>query len=165
MHIFLDLEDTVIAPVLNGWSNAELINFPKIKFMLEELNPTYHLQEVSIFSFAIHNDYELSHFNTFVAPALRKELGITAFSRIPTVDGAIRTACARSMRLHSERIDFSDLVDFWGKGRAFQDYIRYNYDRPNCVPQTFVLIDDAVQNETLILPNKNKVRTIRISND
>ena len=71
-HLFLDLEDTVITPVVNGWDNTELINKELIKQIVDAFKPDF----VHIFSFALHNKHEVEEFKLWVRPALESLLEV-----------------------------------------------------------------------------------------
>ena len=144
--LWLDLEDTVIEPVLQGWGNVSLIprNILKIKSFMEDWQP----DELSIFSFAIHNEFEKKSFSHWVKPWLEDQFGMKIIS-IPTVDGEIKSACCNDLKLAKELVTFHDMIEFWGKQISFRLLIKQmnNVD--------VVLFDDAVVDEVFSFPNVN----------
>ena len=40
-HLFLDLEDTVITPVIDGWHLFEIINQDKIQTVINRFEPNF----------------------------------------------------------------------------------------------------------------------------
>lgn len=150
-HLFLDLEDTVICPVVQGWHNVELINIDKIRQVIEQFDP----RSVHIFSFAIHNEDELSRFCLFVKDGLENAIG-RKIELVPTVDGEIRHACCEIMHISPDRVDFSDMSDFWSKQEAFRLFSRFVFRNSwkNWSTDTEVmLLDDAVDDENFEFPN------------
>jgi hypothetical protein len=161
-HLFLDLEDTVIAPVLNGWWNTELMNVEKIKRVIEEFQPDV----VNIFSFAIHNDRERDEFVQSGTKAMvEKALGCT-ISAVPTVENEIIDKCCNAKWLSHKTVDFMDIRDFWGKHDAFrlscQELFKNNWLM--WMQETEVmLLDDDVMNENFEWPDLHvKGRIINI---
>ena len=145
--LWLDLEDTVIEPVLKGWGNVSIIpsKIEKIKKFMKEFKP----DEVNIFSFAIHNDFEKRGFEHFVKPWLEEKLECK-FTLIPTVDDEIKSACCAQLMLARNAVTFSDMVEFWGKQIAFKLFIRHHFHN-----QEVTLCDDAVHDEITFLPGNN----------
>lgn len=144
---FIDLEDTVIEPVLQGWIAAEPIGLARnVGKLLREWKP----DEVRVFSFSVRNESDAQGFRVHVQPWLERLLGFT-ISDVPTTDGVIFPAVARLAKLHPSRLDFSDVVDFWGKGGAFRLFAK------TCAinaaePLDVLLVDDAVDDEEFAFP-------------
>lgn len=150
-HLFLDLEDTIITPVTEGWWCTELINVQKIKDVIAEFQPDV----INIFSFAIWNDMELESFNKGTRPMIEQALGRT-LSAVPRVEGEIIEACCNEMWLARERVDFIDLNHFWGKHEAFRLNMRHLFKNAwdKWQQETVVmLLDDAVMNENFEWPD------------
>ena len=125
-ELWLDLEDTVITPVVNGWFNTQLINTQKIKDVITSFAP----HRINIFSFAIWNQQERQRFDM----GTREMMGIesstvdfTEMSNFWSKQGAFRLC----MRHHAT------------------NHRRHN---PN-LPLHVLLLDDAVYNETLRWPD------------
>lgn len=153
-HLFLDLEDTVITPVVDGWPNAQLINVEKVKKFIAEFKP----DAVHLFSFAIWNVEEKKRFQLFVQPRLENALGII-LSGIPTVDDEILPVCCKVMNLGNDSVDFSELSNFWGKHEAFRLNMRHTFRHTKLFGHwvEVALLDDAVFNENFEWPDM-KVR-------
>lgn len=150
-HLFLDLEDTIITPVMDGWFNTHLINVQKIKQVIEDFDPI----EIHIFSFAIWNQAELRGFNMGIRPMIEQALGRT-LSAVPTVDDDIIPVCCKVKGISPDRVDFSDCSDFWGKHEAFRLNMR-NLFRTNWknweIETEVVFLDDAVWDESFSWPD------------
>lgn len=152
-HLFLDLEDTIIAPVMEGWWQTEIIpeNAEKIRKIIAEYKPDV----VNIFSFAIHNDRERANFGMGTKPMIERALGVT-FSSIPIVEGEIIEACCNMKWISSDRCDFIDIRDFWGKQDAFKLWCRHLFQHSweKWQQETEVmLLDDDVFNENFQWPD------------
>jgi hypothetical protein len=153
-HLFLDLEDTIVTPIVNGWDDFNLINLQKIRKFMKE----HDFANVNIFSFAIHDTHNLALFNKFTRPAIQEALGV-GLGIVPIVantrmEPSIIAACAQSRGLHPTRVSFSDLAEFWGKGPAFEDFIGSSqWGRAGEV----FLLDDAVRDKDFGWPTKNIV--------
>lgn len=128
---YLDLEDTVIEPALDGFANANLINIAKVRAMLDVFNP----QELHIFSFAIYNDFDIRSFDEHLKPRLENALG-------RKIDRIVSLAQMGGMYpIHQP----NHLVMGLGKEAVFRDWIDYALKRKG----THLLIDDSI--ETFIL--------------
>jgi hypothetical protein len=152
-HLFLDLEDTIIAPVVRGWSKTELVNVPKIKELVRVLDPSV----VSIFSFAIHTAHELKGFDTWTRPMVEHVID-RQLSLVPTVQDIIVACCAAAPgRLHPDYVTFQDISDFWSKHEAFRLFMKHHFGtNPHQRDHVHVtLIDDFVMNETWEWPDLN----------
>ena len=156
-HLYLDLEDTIIAPVMDGWPNTHLINVQKVKQFLAEYQPDY----VHLFSFAVWNAAEKLGFETWTQPRLEQMFGFK-FSWVPTVVDDIIPLCCKEMNVNRECLTFSDLHDFWGKQGAFRLNMRQRW-KNNSTPVELLLLDDDVYNESLEWPDINiKARILNI---
>ena len=149
-HLFLDLEDTVITPVLDGWFNTHLINVDKIKAFMAEFQPDF----VHLFSFAVWNQAELLRFDAGTRPMLEEMLG-KKFCTTWTVDDDIIPMCTNVMNLGQGSVTFSDASDFWGKHEAFRLCMRHTFKNTHQhdVDTEVVLLDDAVFNERFHWPD------------
>lgn len=155
-HLHLDLEETIITPVINGWLNVQLMNVLKIKAFIEEFKPDF----VHVFSFAIWDEHDKKGFAMGPQPMLEKALGIT-ISNVPTTQEIIR-ACANVMKIDHSSLSFSDLCDFWGKHQAFRLNVRHSRTDVS-TPIEVALLDDVVNNELFEWPDLNvKGRIINI---
>lgn len=147
VSVWLDLEDTVIEPVIFGWQNTPLMNIAKIQHALSTLKP----HSLNVFSFAIWDQAQLLGFNTHVRKRLEDAFGMP-LSVVPTVDDHIIQACKREMKIATD-IDFSDMSDFWGKAGSFRHFIAdLAKTHPSDVWREAILIDDVVDSETFELP-------------
>jgi hypothetical protein len=150
-HLFLDLEDTIITPVLSGWWKTELINVGKIKNIIETFKP----DQVNIFSFALHNDFEREGFNAGTRPMIEDALGIN-FASIPVVENEIIRACCNAKWISPERVDFMDIRDFWGKHEAFRLWCQEMFKNSWTlwgIDTHVMLLDDDVINEKFEWPD------------
>lgn len=149
-HLWLDLEDTVITPVLDGWFNTHMINVQKVKAFIAEFKPDY----VHLFSFAIWNEFERNAFNIGTRPMLEKSLGIQ-LGAIPTVDDDIIPVACRVMNISPETVNFQEMSNFWGKHETFRLNMRdkFKHVKEHGVEVEVVLLDDAVINEEFHWPD------------
>lgn len=146
--LFLDLEDTVITPVVDGWRNAELINVNKIKQVIRQFEP----DDVNLFSFALHDSTELQKFNMHCRPMIEAAIG--PLSLTPTVDDHILPCCCKVTGIHPDRIDFSDMSAFWSKHQAFRLWLRANLHwLSRGFGSEVLFLDDAVFNEQFSWPD------------
>lgn len=162
-HLFLDLEDTVIHPVneSGGWFHTELVNIPKVREFIKDWGAT----EVHLFSFAVHNAFELSGFNRGTRPFLEDALGVK-FRLTPTVDDDILPACCRLQKLSPKHTTFQEMVEFWGKQPAFRMFIRERHAKlfPRAsfeIPLHVALLDDAAFDEDFVWPVENILGCVR----
>lgn len=147
-HLFLDLEDTVITTVENGWATAQVINSRKVRDFILKFNPHY----VHVFSFAIWNAEDVADFNRHVRPYVESNLGIK-FVNVPTLDVEILSECCKSMNINKSTVTRRDVIDFWGKQEAFRLYARSLFGKPLDGVQTdIVLLDDMVTEEKFCFP-------------
>jgi hypothetical protein len=149
-HLFIDLEDTVITPVIEGWWKTELINIDKVKAVMAKFQPDF----LHIFSFAIWNVAQREQFNQAVRPMLEAALGMQ-FSLVPTVDEDILPVCCKVMGLQRSLVDFQEMSNFWGKHEAFRLCMRnmFSKTREHGIVGEVMLLDDAVFNETFMWPD------------
>lgn len=151
-HLHLDLEDTVIEPVVNGWPNTIAIpeKLKQIRRFIEIFKPHH----VHIFSFAVWNEREHMMFCTYTKEYLERVLKVK-FITVPTVDDDIIPYAARAIRMSPEVVSFQDASDFWGKGESFRLYLKHLWkDLPEQGRHVeAVLIDDAVENENFEWPD------------
>lgn len=148
--MWLDLEDTVITPVVEGWWKVELINIEKVKAVMAKFQPDF----LHIFSFAVWDEYQREQFNAAVRPHLEKALGMP-FSLVPTVDDDILPVCCKVMGMSPSTVDFQEMSNFWGKHEAFRLCMRNMFSKTaqHGVIGEVMLLDDAVFNETFMWPD------------
>lgn len=147
-YLFLDLEDTLITPVFDGWGNCELINIEKIKNIIEKENP----DTINVFSFAIHTKEDKKEFEEICKPMIEKVYGIK-ISHYPTVSEIIDVCSLVSSKNNKMKksVSFQELRRFWGKSGAFKIYVKGKFKSrfgPTTHPQEFILLDDDVENES-----------------
>ena len=149
-HLFLDLEDTVILPVVDGWFNTHMINVQKIRAFIAEFKPDF----VHIFSFAIWDDFQKNAFNVGTRPMLEKSLGVT-LSSVPTVDNEILPVATQMMGMGEGLVNFQEMSNFWGKQEAFRLNIRHSFKNSHAHGKDVevVLLDDVVFNEEFYWPD------------
>lgn len=147
-HLFLDLEDTVITTVEDGWSTAQVINARAVRDFISKFDPHY----VHVFSFAIYHAQDVAEFNRYVRPYIEANLGIKIVN-VPTLDDDIVSECCNSMNIHKSTVTRRDAIDFWGKQEAFRLYARSLFGKPlEGVQTNIVLLDDMVTEETFSFP-------------
>lgn len=144
---FLDLEDTVVEPLLQGW--AAFTPAACVRAVGRELR-RFAPDEVHIFSFAVSTPADIAGFREHVQPWLEREIGHKV-AAIHSTDADIIPAAAAVMKLHRKKVDFSDLVDFWGKAEAFRLFVRHHFSGLP-TPTEVLLIDDAVLDEDFRWP-------------
>jgi hypothetical protein len=157
-HLFLDLEDTVITPVVNGWWNTELINVQRVRAIIEHFKP----MSVHLFSFAIWNEAQREQFRLGTKPLIEKALNIK-FASEWTVDDNIIPMCCSIMAISPRTVDFQEMSNFWSKHEAFRLSMRWlfrnawkDWKQENEV----LLLDDAVINEEFHWPDLHVRGTI-----
>lgn len=127
-HVFLDLEETVI----ESWDNPLFINARKIRSFLRQRG----VSEISIFSFAIHNQKDKDDFNNHLKSNLQDLLGVT----IRPVQ-SLEDFCAIIRRGHGGAVwEPFELGLVWGKFRSFVDVCTSVAPRGS----VNILIDDMV---------------------
>lgn len=150
-HCFLDLEDTLVTPIVNGWADFNIINQRKVLNFIANFQP----DQVHLFSFAVWNQHELSEFNLRCRPTVERLFKIK-FDSTPTVDDDIIPACCSVMGISSSTVDFSDASAFWSKHEAFRLFVRNRFKNSWTTRQQeneVVLLDDVVINETFEWPD------------
>ncbi len=140
-HLFLDLEDTIITPVVNGWADFELINVDKIRSVIEEFAPN----SVNLFSFAVWDQHQLALFEQHTLPHIERVLELK-ISHKPTVDDHIIPACCRQTGTHPSTVEFHDASAFWGKHQSFRLFVR-DFFKNKQGDHHVLLLDDAVWDE------------------
>ena len=141
-HLFLDLEDTVITPVLEGWWNTECINVAKVKGIIEAWKPSF----IHLFSFAVHNHTELDKFKLGTLPMLEQCFGIT-LSTMWSVDEDIIRMCCAVTGLHRDTVDFQEMRNFWGKDGAFRLCMQHHFrSAPNRESQMIRPLEKKMKN-------------------
>lgn len=150
-HLFLDLEDTVITPVVEGWEKTECINLPKLRRVIERWKP----ELVHLFSFAIWNQEELAKFRRSTKPMIEDALKVR-FATEWTVDDDILPSCARASSIALETLDFSEMSAFWGKQGAFKLCMQDRFKTlvNHGTPVHVMLLDDVVFDEEFDWPKK-----------
>jgi hypothetical protein len=145
MKLFLDLEETLI----EVWQSNGHVNF--LIDNIEKINKFIHdngVSEIGIFSFAIWDDEDRENFITKLSPQL-KEFGIeVSDSDVVPVENVAKTIL-KNMRIN---LDSSEVINLWGKDRAFIDWCRFEENGDH-----FVLIDDAVENCQVLFDNKSHI--------
>lgn len=145
-HIFLDLEGTII----DSWDNRVPVNLSKIKSFLEQNN----IKEVNIFSFAIHNEDDLTEFCRDDFKGWLEEILNVKIVSHPTVEDMCKAV------LQHVGINWSthELISVWTKLRSFQDFCQACFKDSSCT-----LIDDVVPNMTQVFHDINLViKTINV---
>lgn len=155
-HLFLDLEDTIITPVINGWWKTSLINEEIIEKVLSGWNPDF----IHIFSFAIHNKRELDLFEQGTRPMIESFLK-RKLDKVFTVKEDILPICCKAKGLSIEHTDFSDLCDFWGKQDSFRIFIRNSKLFSKTHGAKLLFLDDCVEDEDFSFKEPNVVGLIR----
>lgn len=149
-ELWLDLEDTVITPVVNGWFNIQLINIEKVKKVIADFKP----DKVHVFSFAIHDKAQRERFNMSARERVERAFGVT-FDLVLTCDDDITPICSRQMGLHPSTVDFRDMVNFWSKHGAWRLCMRSHAStlakRGDSLEA--LLLDDMVYDETITWPD------------
>ena len=145
-HLFLDLEDTIITPVLDGWFKTELINVEKVKAFIAEFQPDF----LHLFTFALWNQREKEMFEQGTKPMIEAAFGKLSFTW--TVDDEILPNCLKVANIHPSTTDFADMSAFGGKHEAFRLNMRHLF-RSGSTPVEVVLLDDAVYNELFEWPD------------
>jgi hypothetical protein len=149
--LWLDLEDTIITPVVSGWWNTDLINLQKIRAVIDEFKPS----SINLFSFAIWNHDELNKFNQATRPMIEQALG-THIAHTPTVDDDIIPACCRALGINPGSVDFSEASDFWSKHQSFRLFCLDHFNntwKNQSIETEVIFLDDAVFNESFEWPD------------
>lgn len=150
-HLFLDLEDTITTPNIDGWDSVDIINTDKIKSVIDSFDPDY----VSIFSFALHDSHQLKLFNKSVRLPIENAID-RQLSLIFTVDTDIIPICCEVKMLHPQKVSFDDISSFWSKHDSFRLMMRGLYSKTYAKwkkETEVILLDDAVFNEEFNWPD------------
>lgn len=150
-HLFLDLENTIISEVTDGWHTASLINVDLIKQVISEFKPHY----ISVFSFAIWNEVEKQKFVQHAKQMIEDALSIS-FHVVLRVDEDIIPACSHVKKLLPSKVDFMEADDFWGKHEAFRLFVRHSFEKvwsTDSKSTEVMLLDDVVWNEEWCWPD------------
>ena len=148
VRIFLDLEETVI----ESWDNPLLINIQKVKAFLKQREVT----QISIFSFAIHNQKDKDDFNRHLKGKLQDVLGVI-IEPIESLEDFCKII--RQGRGGAVWEPF-ELGLVWGKFRSFVDVCTMSAPRGSIN----ILIDDMV--DDVVIHNKTRdviIHTININ--
>jgi hypothetical protein len=144
-HLFLDLEETIITAVVDGWHTAEIINLDKIQRIIEQFNP----DAIHIFSFAIWNERELTLFDIHVREMVEKAIG-RKINQVFIVDNDVTPICCEVKKIQPSTVDFAELCAFWGKGEAFRLVMRHRFSKSlkdSDHRVDVLLVDDVVWDE------------------
>lgn len=152
-HLFLDLEDTIITPNLGGWSSCESMNVEMVKRVIEEFQP----DTVNIFSFAIDHQVDLDKFNVEIRRWLEEDVLGCKFNIVPHME-QVKEVLALMKGFSANSITRTDINDFWCKGSAFRDWMKWNQTMHralnNQLPEiTAFFLDDTVETETFCMPH------------
>ncbi len=146
--LFIDLENTLISPVVDSWLSSEVINIEKIKDFISQ----HEIESVNIFSFAIWNEQERNLFKNHLLFDIEEGLG-QKILHIPTVDNEIIPACCKQKKMNRENVNFINLTQFWSKDLAFilcmKEWFKNSQDL-NCI-----LLDDMVENQNMNILKNN----------
>lgn len=160
-HLFLDLEDTLITPVYQGWMSAELKedNIALIRKLCSWAD------DVHVFSFAMHNEKTKLAFQCTIQQWLEGLIG-RKFNWNPTTD-EMETDCCEHMGIMRGigRFDFSDMTDFYGKEYAFELYIKRRIFFKEIKPGDHcMLLDDTIMNpsDKIIWPLRGQEKGVTI---
>jgi len=136
-NIFLDLEDTVIDSF-----NSGMILHKKCAAIRQSIDSIREFEtapiKTFIFSFAIHTQEELDHFNKILRPNIEQVLGVT-------IDGVITVPEMMAVSEIAHSLRFDDVTEFIclrGKEGAFLDWCNVKFLTTN------FLFDDVVKNRT-----------------
>lgn len=145
-HLYLDLEDTVITPQLEGWLAVDVINIPQVKQFIQTWAPDY----VHIFSFAIYHSEDLEGFNRSLRARLERVLGVE-FSSVPRLDFEIKEACCNETWIHESHVTRQEIIDFFGKQGSFRHFVKQKFQHTQ-VPIEVAFLDDMVFTEKFDWP-------------
>jgi hypothetical protein len=160
-HLFLDLEDTIIEPVTDGWHNTRLKNVEKVRRVISEVKP----HQIHIFSFAIWDLRQLGLFETSLTRKMIEDALSIRLASIPTVDDDIIPVCTNVRKIACETVDFQEMSAFWGKEGAFRLNCLHVFKNAKEDGNEIeaILLDDDVRNENIEFPDLNlRIRLINI---
>lgn len=146
--LWLDIENTILSPVVEGWHASVPMNIVRIQNYIE----TYKPDRLGIFSFAIHTDHDRNSFKLNWNAYFLNKLGMP-FAYIPNIE-QIKKHCCSAMRISPDRVEFSNMCDFWSKQLAFELYVQ-GFSKGNVDEQHHTLLDDAVVHKTFAFPKLN----------
>lgn len=150
-YLFLDLEDTTIAPIMEeGFSSIHLINKSFIRNTIASIDPA----RILIFSHALHSDHDLRCFELFIKPRLETTYGreITApyhlghFTHASEQIGGYPAGSLKLGTLRSLRNK---------KTGSFFDFLAYTF-KEEAKDNEFYLVDDEVSNHSVCLNSTTK---------
>lgn len=145
--LYLDLEDTVITPAINGWCSVTFLERELAR--IHRLIAEQSYDAFAIFSFAVHRDKDYDEFRVFIEPTLRKALGIAnGFVEIPKVYDDIIPTIAKRRGMHPSYVTLSDIVEFYGKNESFRLYTTARWPSTAGEPCEVHLVDDSVERES-----------------
>ena len=144
MKLFLDLEETVI----NSWNDHRLCNLSGLRRFFKANAVT----EVTVFSFAIYDERDKEYFEKHLKSLVEDALAVKVVAW-PSVDDLLKTILWK----YGTSFDRVELINVWGKTRAFFDFCRATQEE-DCV-----LIDDVVQHESWVWHDRNlKFTTLNV---
>ena len=141
-RVFLDLEETII----ESWGNPVLVNHQRINKFLKKLDITH----VGIFSFAIWDENDKRNFDRFgIKDTIENALEVRINNVLTIPDIAKEVFWKQGMV-----ISINEFITIWGKQRAFIDWamMQPRFDEGD---MEFILIDDVVQNLTILDRDSN----------
>ena len=136
--IWFDLEETIIKDL----EHIEIINFEKIKEIIKTHVNSNTEVSFGIFSFAIWDEKDISHFENIIKPFIEKvfNIKIEFYPSKNEMFNVIKAGLKKSF-------DFMDFNDFWNKSTAFIDFIKFSPLELNKFNHFF--FDDMVTNCSL----------------
>ena len=137
--LFLDLEDTLTTPIVNGMANCHLVNLEKVRSLASEFSP----DEVHLFSFAIHSDFDQRAFNVILRNWLEEQFKLKFSFEVPLKASDLIEKAAINKKLMPSLVSFEDACEFWGKDLCFKLFVKETLR--NC---EVLLLDDCVDNES-----------------
>lgn len=130
---FFDLEETIIL----SWNDPVLVNKDRVTRFIEENS----IKEITIFSAAIWNDEDKSHFHSFLKPWLEDVFKVSIVDVISMTDVWVGTSLTN---IYIENIQ--ELLSLFGKRRMFEVWcLEHSKANTHCV-----LLDDAFGNTLFI---------------
>ena len=135
--VFIDLEGWLI----ESWFDRTII--PELKPVIDKL------PNIKLFTFAIFSDEDMADFEKNIKPEIEeffnKPIGLveSRANLIPILNGDEH---------NGRHIQPAELPDFYTKSEAFRAYISHKFDTGK-----YVLIDDSVEDSTLIMNGGNLI--------
>lgn len=153
-HLFLDLEDTVITPNIQGWRAVDFMNnnIDLVKNIITEFAP----DTVNVFSFAIDHDEDQVAFMKDCGVFLENNIGCK-FTIVPHMEHIRKVLCDIN-GLTVGAVPREEICTFWSKQRAMRDWLVWNQKQhkklgtPLEEIEVFFL-DDTVETELIELPD------------